>query len=114
HIGGLDRFEYTVIGDAVNEAARLTELAKETPGRVLTNASTLKNANETEQARWTFMKSIELRGRRRMTQLARPIRATLADRAELLLLVLAAWQTLTTDPHDLPPLRPPRLRRPHQ
>ncbi|PQM75696.1 adenylate/guanylate cyclase domain-containing protein [Corynebacterium sp. J010B-136] len=83
HIGGLDRFEYTVIGDAVNEAARLTELAKDTPGRVLTNASTLKNANETEQARWTFMKSIELRGRRRMTQLARPIRATLADRAEL-------------------------------
>lgn len=83
HIGGLDRFEYTVIGDAVNEAARLTELAKETPGRVLTNASTLKSANETEQARWTFMKSIELRGRRRMTQLARPIRATLADRAEL-------------------------------
>ena len=49
---------------------------------MLTNASTLRTANEAEQARWTFMKSIELRGRRRMTQLARPIRATLADRAE--------------------------------
>ncbi|ATZ09259.1 HAMP domain-containing protein [Corynebacterium striatum] len=82
HIGGADRFEYTVIGDAVNEAARLTELAKDTPGQVLTNSATLRGANEAEQARWTMMKSIELRGRRRMTRLARPIRPTLAERAE--------------------------------
>lgn len=81
HIGGADRFEYTVIGDAVNQAARLTELAKDTPGQVLTNAATLKGANEAERARWTMMKSVELRGRHEMTQLARPIRQTMADRS---------------------------------
>ncbi len=81
HIGGSDRFEYTVIGDAVNGAARLTEMAKDTPGMVLTNAATLRAANEVEQQRWTLMKSIELRGRGKMTQLARPVRSTMADRA---------------------------------
>ena len=80
HVGGADRFEYTVIGDAVNGAARLTDLAKDTPGMVLTNAATLRTANEVEQQRWALMKSVELRGRGKMTQLARPVRSTLADR----------------------------------
>ena len=80
HVGGADRFEDTVIGDAVNGAARLTDLAKDTPGMVLTNAATLRAANEVEQQRWTLMKSVELRGRGKMTQLARPVRSTMADR----------------------------------
>ena len=35
HVGAEERYEYTVIGDPVNEAARLTEAAKSELGRVL-------------------------------------------------------------------------------
>ena len=38
HIGAQARFEYTVIGDPVNEAARLSELAKLEEGHVLATA----------------------------------------------------------------------------
>ena len=41
NIGAAKRFEYTVIGDPVNEAARLTELAKTRPERVLASAAAL-------------------------------------------------------------------------
>ncbi|RMI34393.1 HAMP domain-containing protein [Nocardia stercoris] len=72
NIGAANRFEYTVIGDPVNEAARLTELAKETPGRVLTSGSALYFADAAEQQHWVTGAEVQLRGRRRMTTLAVP------------------------------------------
>ena len=80
HIGHAKRFEYTVIGDPVNEAARLTTLAKMEQGHVLASAATIRHADATEVARWVLGRSVELRGRGVMTQLARPLRPTLADR----------------------------------
>lgn len=80
HIGHAKRFEYTVIGDPVNEAARLTTLAKMEQGHVLASAATIHHADGPEAARWVLGQSVELRGRGIMTQLARPLRPTLADR----------------------------------
>ncbi|SLJ82364.1 Putative adenylate cyclase [Mycobacteroides abscessus subsp. abscessus] len=72
NIGAANRFEYTVIGDPVNEASRLTELAKDHPGRVLGSGSALYFAEEAEQRLWITGEEVQLRGRRRKTQLAWP------------------------------------------
>ncbi|MCW2695749.1 MAG: Adenylate cyclase, family protein 3, partial [Modestobacter sp.] len=57
------RLEYTVIGDPVNEAARLTELAKEHPGRAVVSEATVQAADEREQEHWRRDAEVELRGR---------------------------------------------------
>ena len=44
NVGAEHRFEYTVIGDPVNEAARLTELAKDLPGHVAASAALVERA----------------------------------------------------------------------
>lgn len=72
HIGAQARFEYTVIGDPVNEAARLTELAKNEPGNVLASASAVMEARDEEALRWDVGETVELRGRTVSTQVARP------------------------------------------
>jgi adenylate cyclase len=74
HIGALARFEYTVIGDPVNEAARLTELAKLEEGHVLASAIAVSNAVDAEALCWDVGEIVELRGRSAPTQLARPVK----------------------------------------
>jgi adenylate cyclase len=72
NVGAESRFEYTVIGDPVNEAARLCELAKRTDGRVLASASALERARDDEARRWREGEPIRLRGRPEETTPAAP------------------------------------------
>ncbi len=62
NVGANERFEYTVIGPPVNEAARLSELAKSTSSRLLVTASTVERAGDPERAHWVLADAVTLRG----------------------------------------------------
>jgi adenylate cyclase len=82
HIGAQARFEYTVIGDPVNEAARLTELAKLERGHVLASAISVSGALDAEALCWDVGEIVELRGRTAPTQLARPLNLVLPSEVD--------------------------------
>ena len=75
HIGTEVRFEYPVIGDPVNAAARLSELAKREPCRLLADGAVVRRAGA-EAAEWELDGEVVLRGRSTPTLLARPRQRT--------------------------------------
>jgi adenylate cyclase len=70
NVGHASRFEYTVIGDAVNCAARLTDLAKDAPGGVLAAWASVDQAAGGEADRWDRHGEVTLRGRSEPTAVA--------------------------------------------
>lgn len=66
NVGAEQRYEYTVIGDPVNEAARLTDTAKRRLGRVLASDEAVQRSGD-EAANWAVAEELILRGRAEAT-----------------------------------------------
>jgi adenylate cyclase len=74
HVGAEQRYEYTVIGDPVNEAARLTDEAKHRLGRVLASDEAVARCDG-EARSWVVADELQLRGRSEPTLVYEPVAA---------------------------------------
>ena len=72
NLGDKTRFEFTVIGDPVNEASRLCDLAKREDSLVLASGQAVAAADEREARCWEVGEQVTLRGRSVPTPVARP------------------------------------------
>jgi adenylate cyclase len=70
NVGAEERYEYTVIGRPVNEAARLTDLAKASDVGLLASGDAVR-ASVDEAANWAYHDSVTLRGLTSMTEVFR-------------------------------------------
>jgi adenylate cyclase len=71
NVGTEARYEYTIIGRPVNEAARLSELAKSRPTRALASSGTIERAGD-EAGRWAGLGAVALRGQQAPTAIFEP------------------------------------------
>jgi adenylate cyclase len=97
-IGAASRLEYTIIGDAVNEAARLTDLAKRVEGRILASDVTVQAATPDERVHWIAGRVLRLRGREAPTHTYRSVVPAVAARVPRPLGLLADVARSVTDP----------------
>ena len=72
NVGTEQRYEYTVVGRPVNEAARLSDLAKGRDARVLAGADAIERAGD-EATRWMSRGTVGLRGQATPTAIYEPI-----------------------------------------
>jgi adenylate cyclase len=90
-VGGDDRLDFTALGDAVNVAARLEEVAKLEDRPLVVSEALLDAAGERADVRWRHLDVHTLRGRTRPVELFAPRRSAVTSAS-------TAWRNSSAEP----------------